>query len=154
MMQIVYEELIVVNLQAENAEDVIRQIGKLMNERGFVKDSYTGAALAREIESPTGLQLQNIGIAMPHAASEHVEKAGVCIAQLASPITFMHMGMPEVEVEAELIFMMAVLDPQAQLDSLQKILTVFSSSDIPIAFKQAGSKEELHQVAVTHLGIA
>jgi PTS system galactitol-specific IIA component len=151
VMRIVYEELIIVDLQADSAEDVIRQVGKIMLENGFVKDSYIAAALAREIEYPTGLQLESIGIAMPHTSCEHVEKAAVCIARLANPVSFAHMGTPEVNVEAELVFMMAVIDPQAQLDNLQKILTVFSNEDIVNAFLQAESKDALYQVALTYL---
>jgi len=150
-MQIVCKELTLVNIKASNSEDVIRQVGKVLYDSGFVKDTYVDAVVEREKIYPTGLQLKDIGIAMPHTDSEHVHKSGICIAALTNPITFEHMGMPETKVEAEIIFMMSILDPGEHIDNLKKLLDVFGSEDVVREFKAAKTQEELYSVAAKYI---
>ena len=72
MEQATFRELILRNVEAKNAEDAIRQVGQRFFDAGFVKDTYIDAVLAREVTYPTGLQLAEIGVAMPHTDPQHV----------------------------------------------------------------------------------
>lgn len=150
-MQTIFPELILTDVDADSAEDAIRKVGQHFLEQGFVKDSYIDAAVKREGVFPTGLQLQNLGIAMPHTDPEHVNKPGVCIAQLKKPVTFSHMGEPETKVEAEILFMMAVLDPNEQVHTLQSVLNVFQKPELAGQFKNAADKETLYEVAKKYI---
>ena len=76
---------------------------------------------------PTGLQLADMGVAMPHTDPPHVYKSGVCVAKLAKPVTFMHMGTEDQPVEAEMLFMMAITDPSQHLETLSKVMNVFQN---------------------------
>lgn len=151
-MGTIYPELIVVNMEAKDAQDAIRQTGELFYEYGFVKDTYIEAALAREMEFPTGLQLKDIAVAMPHTDAKHVLKPGVCVVQLAEPVVFAHMGEPEKKVKAEMLFMMSILNPDEQIETLQKVLGVFQAPEVVAEFKAAVDKETLYQVAMKYIG--
>lgn len=152
MGQVTYRELIVHNLEAENREDAIRKLGAKLYDAGFVKDTYTDAAIAREAVYPTGLQLEHVAIAMPHTDSVHVNRPAVCIARLKNPVTFAHMGDEETKVEAEMLFMMAIQNPDEQIDTLQKVLGVFQQPDVVAAFCNADSEEALFAAAQRYIG--
>lgn len=151
-MQAVYKELIVTDVKAKNSEDAIRQVGQYLLKGGFVKDSYIDAVVQRETEYPTGLQLKDIAVAMPHTAGVHVNTPAVCVAKLANPVTFAHMGDPDTTVEAELLFMMAIKDPDAQLETLQKVMGIFTNTEAVSKFKAAMNNETLYKVANIYIG--
>lgn len=152
MEQATFRELILRNVVAENAEDAIRQVGQKFLNAGFVRDTYIDAVVAREVTYPTGLQLAEIAVAMPHTDPQHVNRPGVCIAQLAKPVTFEHMGEPGTKVDAEIIFMMAIENPDEQVELLQKILSVFQQPEVVAAFRAAESEDKLFEVAQKFIG--
>ena len=73
-MNSIYPELIAVDVQAETSEEAIRKVGQIFLDNGFVKDTYIDAVVAREKVYPTGLQLADMGVAMPHTDPPHVYK--------------------------------------------------------------------------------
>lgn len=151
-MQAVYEDLVLYGVEATDAQDAIRKVGQHLLDKGFVKDTYIGAVAKREVEYPTGLQLKDMAVAMPHTAGIHVNTPAVCVAKLAHPVTFAHMGDPDTKVEAEILFMMAIKDPDAQLETLQKVMGVFTNAAAVAELKAAGDKATLYQVAKTYIG--
>lgn len=151
-MRSVYEDLVVTGVDAKDAEDAILQVGQYLLKAGFVKDTYIDAVAKRETEFPTGLQLKEMGVAMPHTAGVHVNTPAVCVAKLAHPVTFGHMGDPDTKVQAELLFMMAIKDPNAQLETLQKVMGVITNPAAVAEFKAAGDKAALYKVAQTYIG--
>lgn len=81
-------ELIFCGLKAKDSEEAIRRIGQAMYERGLVKETFVEAVLEREREMPTGLPLDEINAAIPHADIEHVIKPALTIATLNEPVLF------------------------------------------------------------------
>lgn len=151
-MQAVYEDLVLYGVEATDAQDAIRKVGQHLLDKGFVKDTYIDAVAKREVEYPTGLQLKDMAVAMPHTAGIHVNTPAVCVVKLAHPVTFAHMGDPDTKVEAEILFMMAIKDPDAQLETLQKVMGVFTNAAAVAELKAAGDKATLYQVAKTYIG--
>lgn len=151
-MQSCHEELIAIGVEAENYEDAIRQVGKLLFDNGYVKDTYVDAVVAREADFPTGLILDGIQIAMPHTAGVHVNTPAVCVAKLAKPVTFSHMGDPDTKVAAELLFMMAIKNPDEQIETLQAVMGVFTNKEAIAALKAADTKEALFETAQKYIG--
>ena len=64
-MSIVDKNLIRMHLCAGTRDEALRNMGMLLFEKGYVRESYTEALLKREEIYPTGLNLQTISIAMP-----------------------------------------------------------------------------------------
>lgn len=151
-MQAIYEDLVLYGVEAEDAQDAIRKVGQHLLDKGFVKDTYIDAVAKREVEYPTGLQLKDMAVAMPHTAGVHVNTPAVCVAKLAHPVTFSHMGDPDTKVQAEILFMMAIKDPDAQLETLQKVMGVFTNDTAVAEFKAAADQQSLYQVAKTYIG--
>ena len=154
MTQAVYKELILPELDAEDAADAIRQFGALFAAHGFVKESYVDAVLAREMEYPTGLQLEGMALAMPHTSGAHVNEAAIGVAKLKKPVIFGHMGDGETKVKAEMLFMIAVKDPNGHLETLRRIMKVFTDQESLALFKAAHDFESLFQVTERLIGNA
>jgi PTS system galactitol-specific IIA component len=152
MAQAVYKELILPELDAEDAADAIRKFGTLFAAYGFVKETYVDAVLARETEYPTGLRLDGMALAMPHTSGVHVNRPAIGVAKLKKPVIFGHMGDNETKVEAEMLFIMAVEDPNEHLETLRKVMKVFADQESLALFRAADDSESLFQVTERLIG--
>lgn len=151
-MGAISEDLIVYGVKAETAEEAIKTVGEYLLKGGYVKESYIPAVIQRETDFPTGLQLKTVGIAMPHTAGIHVNTPAVCVAKMDKPVEFGHMGDPETRVQAELLLMMAIKDPDAQLDTLKKVMGVFTNDEAVQKLMSAGNERELYEAAKAYIG--
>lgn len=142
-MDIIGTDLIAYGIDAADSEDAIRQAAALLEKGGYVKGSYVGAVLEREKVYPTGLHLDGIDIAMPHTMPEHVNKAAMCVVKLKNPVRFQHMAEPEIDVDAVMLFMMAIKDPKEQISNLKTVMRMFTNKEAVSAFIRAASCEEL-----------
>ncbi len=125
------ESLVMIGLDAKTNVEVIEALGGRLTEEGYGKDSYVQALKEREVEFPTGLDVDGVGVAIPHPSAEHVQKSAIAIATLAHPVAFEEMGMPEGNtVDVSLVFMLAVADPKAHLEELQRIIAIVQDRDV------------------------
>jgi PTS system galactitol-specific IIA component len=122
---------VALHYDATDAKDVISHLGKLLFDAGYVRDTFVDAALDRESRLPTGLPLSgDINAAIPHTEVEHVTKPGLAMATLVIPVAFQNMVAPEEAVPCQLVFVMALDQPKAQVEMLQEIAGVLQSPEI------------------------
>ncbi|MDK2982321.1 MAG: galactitol system component [Chloroflexota bacterium] len=145
------EKLILVNEDAATPEEIIRKLGGLLFENGFVKDSYTQAVLDREQVYPTGLQARKAGVAIPHTDTEHVLKPAIAIATLSKPITFQMMATPEEKVQVEIVIMLAVHDAKLVIPVLRKVIFILENDEALVAMKNAETKSQVKQAMIKHI---
>jgi PTS system galactitol-specific IIA component len=77
---------------------------------------------------------------------EHVIRPALAVGVLKEPVEFQEMGSPENTIQAEIIFLLAMTDPQAQLSLLQKLVQLFQTEGLLLAVKKAKSPEEIVQI--------
>lgn len=73
------KENILLNQKFDSKEEVIREVGKIMQESGYVDHEYTKGMLDRENEAPTHF---GIGLAIPHGTNETkaaIKKSGLVV---------------------------------------------------------------------------
>ena len=106
--EITGEGLITLDLDVQDSREAIDRLADLLAEDGRVSDreSYVAAVLAREEE--TGGTAMEMGIAIPHAKSAGVSRAGVAFGRVASPVRFGG-------EEADLIFLIAAPEGEHNL---------------------------------------
>ncbi|MDR0850918.1 MAG: PTS sugar transporter subunit IIA [Clostridiales Family XIII bacterium] len=153
MAKAIYDDLVFYDFEAADASELIRKLGAEFERKGFVKDTYVDAVAARELEYPTGLQLDGFAVAMPHTSGVHVNTPAIGVARLKHPVTFGHMGDPEHLVEAELIFMMAILDPDDQIEWLRSVMKVFTNKEMMSELCFANNREELLEAVKKNIGV-
>lgn len=132
------EELIKVGVKVHSCEEAISAMGAILVEHGYVKKSYIQALLDREKEFPTGLMTAGGGVAIPHADVSHVNNTTTAVWVLENSIPFHVMGGDEDKViNVNIIFMLAIANPQEHLPFLQKLMDIFQKEDVMLSVKQA-----------------
>ncbi len=121
------ENLVMLDIVASTDEEAIDAVAAVMLREGMVKESYPDAVKAREKIYATGLELLDMGIAIPHTDPEHVNEAALALGILKNPVEFVGMGEPDKRIPVEIIFMLSILEPHAQLAILQKLMKVFQT---------------------------
>ena len=131
---------------ASDSKDVISHLGRLLFDAGYVRDSFVDAALDRESRLPTGLPLSgDVNAAIPHTEVEHVLKPGLAMATLSAPVTFQNMVSPEEAVPCQLVFVMALDQPKAQIEMLQEIAGILQNPTIINSLMKANDFEEVRE---------
>lgn len=138
--------LIVTGLEAEDKKEVLKKLGSVVIREGYAKESYVDALITREEEFPTGLDVDGIGVAIPHTSVEHVNKVGIAIATLDHPVTFVQMGTDDETTEVRLVFMLAVVDPNAHIDQLQRIVEIIQDKTVLAKLMKAETADEIIQI--------
>ncbi|MDT2760531.1 PTS sugar transporter subunit IIA [Enterococcus xiangfangensis] len=139
-------ELLFSKLKPQDYEEVITFLGKKMEELGYVKPTYVPAVLEREKGFPTGLQMGDYGIAIPHTDREHVRQSVLAIATLKEPIEVYSMINPEEKVSVSLVILMAVEDPDGQVKMLSKLMRLFQDVETLKCLEKVSSTEEMYNI--------
>lgn len=140
------ESLIVIGMEAASSQDVFAQLGGALTREGYTKTSYVAALAAREKDYPTGLDINGIGVAIPHTDVSHVNKAAIAIAVLKEPVKFIQMATDDEEVKVKLVFMLSVVDPDAHLEELKQILAVIQDTAVLEKLTAATEKQEIIEI--------
>jgi Phosphotransferase system mannitol/fructose-specific IIA domain (Ntr-type) len=135
---------IVLHYEACDSRDVITHLGRLLVEAGYVRETFVDAALDRESRLPTGLPLSgDVNAAIPHTEVEHVLKPGLAMATLSAPVIFQNMVAPDEAVLCQLVFVMALDQPKAQIEMLQEIAGILQN---PTAINSLMSAKDFEEV--------
>lgn len=132
---------------AADSKDVISHLGNCLFDAGYVRDTFVDAALDRESRLPTGLPLSgDVNAAIPHTEVEHVIKPGLAMATLSAPVTFQNMINPDEAVPCQLVFVMALDQPKAQIEMLQEIAGILQNPAVITDLMSARHFEEIRAV--------
>lgn len=145
-MPVIHTNLILPNLEATDWQTVIRLLGERLQSAGYVHETYVPAVLDREAIFPTGLPLGEIDVAIPHTDTVHVITPGIAVATLVNPVSFGQMGSPEESVSARIVFLLAMKDPQAQVNLLSNLVEIFQKADVLQALTTATAPETIAQI--------
>ena len=124
------ESLIMPGLHAATSDEVMQKMGSALIREGYAKESYIGALVEREAKFPTGLDIDGVGVAIPHTDVKHVLREGIAVATLAQPTRFIQMGGDGESVDVRLVFMLCVLDPHEHIEQLQTIVTIIQDKHV------------------------
>ena len=135
---------VALHYEAGDSKEVITHLGKLLFDAGYVRETFVDAALDRERRLPTGLPLSgDVNAAIPHTEVEHVLKPGLAMATLATPVTFQNMVSPDETVPCQLVFVMALDQPKAQIEMLQEIAGILQNPEVINRLMSAKDFEEV-----------
>ena len=139
------KELIIPGLEAKNSDEIFEALGGELVKQGYCKESYVQALKDREAEFPTGINMGEKGVAIPHTDVSHVNKKGIAIATLKEPVSFIEMGTDDEYVKAQVIFMLAV-DEKGHLELLQALLGILQDQETLTKLTEAKDAEEIIEI--------
>ncbi|WP_277674463.1 PTS sugar transporter subunit IIA [Piscibacillus halophilus] len=141
LAEILKEENVLLDIEADSKENAIDQLIQSMEKTGVVNDAatYKETVLKREEEGTTGI---GFGVAIPHGKSSGVNNAGLAFARLTKEVDWQSLdGNPVTSV-----FLIAIPEEQAGKEHLQ-ILSQLSRKliheDFRNQLKTASTKQEL-----------
>ncbi|WP_353989504.1 PTS sugar transporter subunit IIA [Pediococcus argentinicus] len=129
-----------------NNEELFEQIAKIGLDNNYVTEDFLPKIKKREQEFPTGLQLEKQGVAIPHTDADTIKHEFVAVITNKNPIGFKRMDDPSEEVKAQVIFVLGLNMPHAQLEMLQALMSIIQNNDLLDSVKAASSFEEVQQL--------
>lgn len=136
-------ELILLDIKAENQFELLEKVADNLYQLGYVKESYKNAVIEREKVFATGLPTLMGGVAIPHTDIQHVEKPAISIARLEKPVKFIIMGDDSATVDVDLIFMLAMKEEHAQLELLQSLMGILQDEKALGFIKKATNQDDI-----------
>ena len=137
------KELVQVHKTFSSQEEALRSIAGAFVDLGVVKESFPQAIIDREAVYPTGLPAEAFDIAISHCDSEHVNESAIGAVVLDEPVEFEMMGgMGDGPLHVQLIFMLAIKDPKAQVPTLQKMMAIIQNQQLLKDIHAAQSADE------------
>ncbi len=147
---LIQDELINIAKEDLDYKEVIKYLGKTFLDIKYIKEEYINDVLTREESFPTGLELKNIGIAIPHANPDNVLKNGISILKLKNPVRFSNMETSE-DVYVSMVFMLALKDPNDHLKMLQSLFIMFQEEDVMDELINAATIAEIKSIVTSNL---
>ena len=136
-------ELMALNMQAADQIDFFSQVSDRLLEQNVVKETFKAAISERENNYPTGLQLENFAVAIPHTDVVHVKEAFVAVNRLSNPIDFYQMGTDDVVVPVKDILVLGIKDPKKQVGLLAELMGAFADPSFVEKYEKATTIEEI-----------
>lgn len=115
-------------------------------EKHCVNEDFLTNVIKREEVFPTGLEINGIGVAIPHTDSEYVSESQVAFMSLEEPLTFIQMGTNDKEVQTSLLFMLALKEPHEQLEMLQRLIEMFQQEGVLESLLKISTKEDYQKI--------
>lgn len=139
--------LIMINTMAGNQNEILREMSDRFIERGYCKPTFTEALIQREGLYPTGIQLERIGVAIPHADSEHVLKEAVGFSILDKSVDFHEMGGDKdgETLGVSLVIMLATMG-RDHIDLLQCIVALLQNDSVLDQILNASQEKDIIQI--------
>ncbi|MGG5318030.1 PTS sugar transporter subunit IIA [Enterococcus sp. AZ072] len=144
LSKVIHQELMVVGTKAKSKAEIIEQLGRLLQEKGYVTsaEEYIKDVYLREEEGETGI---GQGVAIPHGKSSAVKETTVAIAVLDQEIEWETLDGKGVK----LIIMFAVKDSDANTTHvllLQQVAILLANDTFIEAAKNVESVDALYQL--------
>ncbi len=152
-MNLLSKELIYTDLAPSDYEELFASLSEDLGAKGYVKDSWLEAVIAREKQYPTGLGFDTVGIAIPHTDPEHISKPYIAFIKLEKPVVFDFMASAGDPVEAEFVVNLGIQHSEDQVGMLQKLMGIFATEEYVEALRNAEDIEKLFDLLSGYLEV-
>lgn len=140
---VIKKEVIFLNKTFKTTDELFTFIGEKTNSLGLAKETFESALKEREAVYPTGLQLDNIGVAIPHSDAEHINEEFISVVTVDEPVSFKSMEDANQAVDVSIIFVLGLKKAEDQLATLQAIMQVIQDPQVLDNLMKASSTDEV-----------
>lgn len=130
MIEFLNQQLVFLNKSYASSDALFDDIGGQISARGFGTGQFVEKLKEREGNFPTGLNLGNYGVAIPHTDPEYITEQFISVATLNEPVSFKSMDNIEVEVPVRLVFILGLTKADNQLLVLQTLMQVIQDEQL------------------------
>lgn len=123
-MALINKELIFIKKNFKDKWEALSFLADQLYKDQRVKSTFKQKVLDREKNYPTALPNGKIAVAIPHADWKQVKKSTLTFATLNKPVIFKNMGNPKEDIKVQIIIMLAIAQPKAEVKMLQKLMSI------------------------------
>lgn len=142
-MHVFSEKIMLLHHTAPDCKAALDDLATALADQQVVKDTFATYIWEREQHYPTGLLLNQLGVAIPHTDAQYVNKDQIGIMTLTEPVMFASMADPNETVPVRIIFMLALHKSEAQPLLLQQLMTFFQEDQLLAQLAQATDKDDV-----------
>lgn len=124
-------------------DELFEQIAAKASDLGWVREDFLERIKKREETFPTGIQLVNFGAAIPHTDAECILEEFVAVITLQDPVSFYSMEDNNQQVKAQIVFVLGLNQPHAQLEMLQSLMGFLQNEAVLSELLLATTENEL-----------
>ena len=146
------EEIVIFKFLANSKEHALKTLSDCFLEKDLVTPDFYDGIITRESNYPTGLFVNETGVAIPHTDGDKVKRSQIGFMSLSKPVKFMDMADKNKSIDVKLIFMLALKEANEQLTTLQKLIDLFQNKNLIGQLKECTSIEEFKNI-MTEAGI-
>ncbi len=140
------KELIFYDLAVVDREDFFAKVSEKTFSLGYVNEEFQVNVIKREETFPTGLQLEDFAIAIPHTDAEYVKKEFIAVSLLKNTVQFNSMEDANQSVDVKVAFVLGLNQPHNQLEVLTELMNLFQNKEFMEKVIHSKSKEELENL--------
>ncbi|MCP1225393.1 PTS sugar transporter subunit IIA [Sebaldella sp. S0638] len=144
-MREIDKDLIFINMNFENKSELFKFVAEELKKRDYVEDTYEAAINERESRFPTGFQLKNMNIAMPHADPVNSRADKLIILTLEKPVEFQN-AEDKGSLNVSIVFGLVFHNRDKHIDYLMRLSNLIQDSEKLEKIKKAGTKEEIYDL--------
>ena len=144
-MSFINKNLIYQNLELDNQKELFEFMFSELSKENYVEKSYLNAIIEREENYPTGFQIGNIGIAIPHVDSKHVKKNGLFFATLKEDLKFEDAEEDQI-LDVSIIFGLIIKDHDKHINMLVKLTELFQKDGFLEELKELSCEEKIFNI--------
>ena len=126
---LIHEEFIHLDMHASNIDEVFDKFGEILQEKGYVCDTYQDELKKREYQYPTGLQTKYGNVAIPHTDAKFVNKPYIAIIRLQEPVLFKRMDDPSQTLNVKIVINLGFNKNESHMQFLQKIMQILNHKE-------------------------
>lgn len=124
------ESLIFTEMRAQDWREILQRAGTVMQQNGYAKKTYVQALINREFRYPTGIDMGETGVAIPHTDTSEIKKEGIAVVILKDPVAFGQMGTEKDTIMVKIVLILAIKESGSQVENLKQIMSVLQDKDV------------------------
>ena len=144
-MGVVEKDLIFLNVAVKNQGELFNFMERELLEKDYVCDSYAERLKEREESYPTGLKLETMGVAIPHANAEYARANKFIVIDLEKEVEFKNME-DESKVKVGLVIGLVFNDKDCHMDNLVKLSKLLQNEKQLQKIKGSSDNNEIYGI--------
>ncbi|GMG63879.1 PTS sugar transporter subunit IIA [Tetragenococcus halophilus] len=137
------KELVFLDIESSNANELFKIIAGDLKNKGFVNEKYYDGLINREKNFPTGLQLEDYGVSIPHTDPETVTKDFIAVVRPSFPIMFSLMEDNDKNIPVDLCFFIGLKDGKRSPLVLVELISLIQNHKLILSILNEKNREKI-----------
>ncbi|MDQ0362454.1 PTS sugar transporter subunit IIA [Breznakia pachnodae] len=140
------ESLIWLQREYHNRDQLFYDCAEKLYKEGFVEKDYYHALTKRENEFPTGLDMEEYAVAIPHANPDVIKKDFIVALTLKKPVKMRKMDDASTEVDVKTFFLLGLKESNSHLVVLREFINMIQCKEVIDIIEKTNSTAAIVEV--------